>query len=154
MKRKLMVVLASLIFFSSSFLGFSKEEAEALCNPGNFAALQADGKFKCTSVNSNGNTASSEDSGLGANGLDNMGDNGPQWVKNFSKFMLGLAVAVAYFSEVVAMLSIAYASYLYTTSEGDVKKTKQAKTLIMYAFVGMFIGAFSLIISKMVGGAL
>lgn len=162
MKRKFIFVLLSVIFFSSSFLGSLKEEVEALpCNPGNFTLYKEgangakEGVFTCTKLSTNKNTLTADEKfmAMGPNGMENAGANGPEWVKKFSKFILGLTVVVAYFSEVVAMLTIAYASFLYTTSEGDTRKMRQSKMLILYAFVGMFIGAFSLVISRMVGGA-
>lgn len=171
MIRKIVTSLLLIVSMGIMFVGLDAQEAEAApCNPGNYAYFDENavlnGKdisgineiaFKCKNVDSNNSTTSGrtiEEGKYGINGLDFEGENGAGWARTFFTFLLQLAVIVGYFSEVVAMLMIAYASYIYTTSEGEPRKLRMAKMYVLYAFVGMFIGAFSLIISRFIGGAL
>lgn len=171
MKRKFVSSLL-LMLFISSILAFSNTSVveAAPCNPGNYAKFDdqvllnnrdMEGiksvTFVCSGVNGNNSTSSGNadaDAKYGVNGLNFEGENGAGWARNFFTFLIQLSVVVGYLSEVVAMLVIAYAAYLYTTSEGEPRKLRMAKMYVLYAFAGMFIGAFSLIIAKFIGGAL
>lgn len=165
MKRKIIFFLLSIVFFGSSYFYLNLNEVEAApCNPGNYSKYNEDqvineetwsklskAVFDCKTVDGDKETEG-ENGEAGLLSLD--GDGGAKWAREFSDFLVQLALVVGYFTEVVAMLVIAYAAYLYTTSEGEPRQIRMAKTYVMYAFVGMFIGAFSLIISRFLGGAL
>ncbi|MGM1361105.1 hypothetical protein ACS2B2_25615 [Bacillus cereus group sp. BceL297] len=86
--------------------------------------------------------------------MSNGSDLGTSWAHKFGRLMIIFSVGVSYAVQVVSMITIVYSAYLYTTSDGDLRKVTQAKAYIMYAFGGMFVASFALVISKMLGGAL
>ncbi|PGP18678.1 hypothetical protein COA01_23330 [Bacillus cereus] len=86
--------------------------------------------------------------------MGNGSDLGTSWAHKAGRLMIIFSVGVSYAVQVVSMITIVYSSYLYTTSDGDLRKVSQAKAYIMYAFGGMFIASFALVISKMLGSAL
>lgn len=86
--------------------------------------------------------------------MTNGSDLGTSWAHKFGRLMIIFSVGVSYAVQVVAMITIVYSAYLYTTSDGDLRKVTQAKAYIMYAFGGMFVASFALVISKMLGSTL
>ena len=141
--KKIVLILLSVFLFSFSSANY-REVSATPCPPGNYSESQDLKVFKCVKV---ADSASANNQ----NGLSNE-KSGPDWVKKFGGFVKALSVTVAYFTQVIAMLTIVYAAFIYTTSEGEPRKLRQAKMYLLYAFIGMFIGTFSLVISKMIGG--
>lgn len=147
------MLIMSILFSISSLTSHGNVVEAAPCYPGNHASYdKTSDKWKCVENGSEG--AGSE--GLGENKLtidEGMpGGEEVTWAYFFVDFLINLATVVAYATEVIAMIMIAYASYVYTTSEGEPRKLRQAKMYVMYAFIGMFMGAFSLVIAKLLGG--
>lgn len=68
-----------------------------------------------------------------------------QMVTNLIQWVVGIA-------GVVAVIFLIYGGVLYMTSSGDVAKTKQARTTILYAVIGLIIVAIAEIITAFVSG--
>ncbi|MDA1674863.1 hypothetical protein [Bacillus cereus group sp. TH152-1LC] len=151
MKRKLLLLAIISGFFSSSFFigeGEVKVDARA-CNGGSYWDQKTQ---KCTSFSESGkvneNTLKTE-----FKKMSDGSDLGTSWAHKFGRLMIIFSVGVSYATQVVSMITIVYSAFLYTTSDGDLRKVTQAKKYILYAFSGMFVASFALIIVKMLGGA-
>lgn len=150
MKRKLLLLAIVSGFFSSSFFAGEGEVDAKACNGGSYYSVE---EQKCKPLSKSGDV---NENALKAEvkKMSDGSDLGTSWTHKFGRFMIILSVGVSYATQVFAALTIVYSAYLYTTSDGDLNRIKRAKQLILFAFSGMFIATFALIIVKMLGGAL
>jgi hypothetical protein len=153
MKRIFLVFSLIIAILSSSFFSTGGVAEARACNTGSYWKVDKSGSFSCSSFtgdNANTNALQTQLKNL-SNGSD-LSHSG--WSSKFGRLMIQIAVIVSYATQTIALITIVYSAFLYTTSEGDLRKIRQAKMLILYAFTGMFIASFALIIANMLGGAL
>ncbi|MFP3725719.1 hypothetical protein U8V72_11005 [Priestia filamentosa] len=157
MKRSFLLLAIVAGFFSSSFFMEHEDVHAEACSPGSYSKTDIEeekkgmvSKSKCVSISDSGTKSNLKDD---INSVANGSDIGTAWDKKFARFMIILSVGLSYATQVFAALTIVYSAFLYSTSEGELRKVSTAKQLIILAFAGMFISTFALIIIKMIGGA-
>lgn len=154
MRIKILIFCLATAILSSSFLAKEGDivEAKPCASTGQYPKYYEEtGEFTCTYLGENLENLKSDTEKM-VDGTTKMSK--LNWAQKAGRLAIAFSVAVSYATQAIAISMVIYASYLYTTSDGDTRRLRQAKMIILYAFVGMFIGSFALVISRLIGGAL
>lgn len=74
-------------------------------------------------------------------------------VQGWADLLITIIQWLYYILFIVATLMIIWAAFLYVTSKGDPTKTKTAKSMIVYAIIGMIVALLSYVIVKFIQNA-
>lgn len=130
LKKFLTMLFAfSLFFLVSSFQNVAHADCTNKFSIGNVHKIGNDGSVTCESVNK---------------------DTAETGTKTAASYILKTAKSLMWLSVGLGSIVIVYAGFSYATSMGDVKKLESAKSLIMYAAIGMIVSFGSLTILNLI----